>query len=78
MGGDIGGTGDAGGTLLALTHWEGRVQRPNPWYGIFLSEWLDVWCGGEEGEAKVVDQVMCVRIGSNGVRLPGPHVKVRS
>ncbi len=41
--------------------WEGEGAKagtaPNPWYGIFPSEWLDIWCGEEEGEAKVVDQV---------------------
>ena len=41
---------------------KGKVHRAgtasNPSYGIFPSEWIDVvWCGGEEGEAKVVIQV---------------------
>jgi hypothetical protein len=29
----------------------------NPWYGIFPSQWLDSWCGEEECEAALVDQV---------------------
>jgi hypothetical protein len=35
-----------------------KAERwPNPWYGIIPSQWLDVWCGKEAGEAKLLDQV---------------------
>ena len=41
--------------------WEGEGGKvgdsPNPWYGIFPSAWLDIWCGKDEQGAKVVDQV---------------------
>jgi hypothetical protein len=29
----------------------------NPWYGLFPTDWLDIWCGAEETEASLVDQV---------------------
>ena len=45
--------------------WEGEGAKAgtasNPWYGIFPSEWLDVWCGAE-GEAKVEDQQVMNRL----------------
>ena len=45
----------------AAEGWEGDTAKagvwPNPWYGIVPTQWLDVWCGPEAGEAKLLDQV---------------------
>ena len=46
---------------LAPWGWDGDGGKagdsPNPWYGLFPTAWLDIWCGKNEQGAKVVDQV---------------------